>query len=76
MQTMIAVVPNEAARAAVTATVEKRFHPMGMRPVVGTVEELRDYFDGCRDKGVERFYCWFADFAPPSTLDLFAAITD
>lgn len=24
------------------------------------------------DKGVERFYVWFADFAAPATLDEFA----
>jgi hypothetical protein len=24
-------------------------------------------------RGVERFYVWFADFAPPSTLEAFGA---
>lgn len=75
IQTMIAVVPDEASRAEVSATVEKRFHPMGMRPVIGTIPELRDYFAEQRTNGVERFYCWFADFAPPSTLELMASLT-
>ncbi len=75
IQTMIAVVPDEDSRAEITATVEKRFHPMGMRPKIGTIPELRDYFDEQRTNGVERFYCWFADFAPPSTLERMAELT-
>lgn len=75
IQTMIAVAPDELARDEVTAMVTKRFHPMGMHPVVGTIPELRDYFDSHRAEGVERFYCWFADFAQPRTLDLFAELT-
>jgi alkanesulfonate monooxygenase SsuD/methylene tetrahydromethanopterin reductase-like flavin-dependent oxidoreductase (luciferase family) len=75
IQTMIAVVPNEAAREEVTATVTKRFHPMGMHPKVGTIPELADYFADQRAQGVERFYCWFADFAPPATLELMAELT-
>ncbi|MDP1792622.1 MAG: LLM class flavin-dependent oxidoreductase [Acidimicrobiales bacterium] len=74
IQTMIALVPDESARDEVTATATKRFGAMGMRPTIGTANELADHFAALRDKGVERFYCWFADFATPKTLAGFAEV--
>ena len=76
VQTMVALVPTEADRAAVTDTVVRRFGTSGMgRPVVvGTADELAAYFTAQRDRGVERHYVWFADFAPPETLHRFAEV--
>ena len=34
-------------------------------------EELREHFGGLRDRGVERIYAWFSDFATPETLAAF-----
>jgi alkanesulfonate monooxygenase SsuD/methylene tetrahydromethanopterin reductase-like flavin-dependent oxidoreductase (luciferase family) len=78
VQTMVALVPSEAERAEVAAVVDRRFGRggMGMQPVVGTVDELADHFGALRARGVERFYVWFADFAPPDTLTRFADVID
>jgi hypothetical protein len=48
---------------------ERRYHYA--RPVVGTGPELLDHFGALAARGVERVYCWFADFAPPDTLAAF-----
>lgn len=76
VQTMVALVAAEADRAAVTDTVTRRFGASGMGRsiVVGTVDELATYFAAQRDRGVERHYVWFADFAPPATLERFAEV--
>jgi alkanesulfonate monooxygenase SsuD/methylene tetrahydromethanopterin reductase-like flavin-dependent oxidoreductase (luciferase family) len=76
VQTMVALVPSEAERAEVTALAERRFGPAGsgMGPVVGTAGELADHFARLRDRGVDRYYVWFADFAPPETLSRFADV--
>ncbi len=44
--------------------------------VVGTTGELTSHFASLRARGVERFYVWFADFAPPETLRGFAEVID
>jgi hypothetical protein len=47
---------------------------MGESAVVGTTDELAEHFTGLRARGVERFYVWFADFAPPETLGRFGEV--
>ncbi len=76
VQTMVALVPAEADRAAVTDTVNRRFGASGMgrSVVVGTADELATYFADQGARGVERHYVWFADFAPPETLHRFAEV--
>lgn len=76
LQAMVALVPNEAERDAVAAQVERRFGPLGMARLtaVGTPAELVDHFGQLREQGVERFYAWFADFAPPETLAGFGEV--
>jgi alkanesulfonate monooxygenase SsuD/methylene tetrahydromethanopterin reductase-like flavin-dependent oxidoreductase (luciferase family) len=76
VQTMVALLPDEGARAEVTALVAKRYGGtvMGHRAVVGTADEVADYFVRTGATGVDRFYVWFADFAPPATLERFAAV--
>lgn len=77
-QVMVALVPTEADRAAVTELVARRFGGsiMGDAAVVGTTDELAEHFAGLRSRGVERFYAWFTDFAPPETLARFGEVID
>jgi alkanesulfonate monooxygenase SsuD/methylene tetrahydromethanopterin reductase-like flavin-dependent oxidoreductase (luciferase family) len=76
VQTMVALVPSEDDRRAVADLVARRFGATGMDRlmVVGTTDELAAHFAGLRDRGVERFYVWFADFAPPETLRRFGDV--
>lgn len=76
VQTMVALVPSESEREAVTATVARRFGTVGMgrSVVVGTADELAEHFAELAARGVERHYVWFADFAPPETLRGFAEV--
>jgi alkanesulfonate monooxygenase SsuD/methylene tetrahydromethanopterin reductase-like flavin-dependent oxidoreductase (luciferase family) len=78
VQTMVALVPTEADRAAVTGLVARRFGGSGLGDtiVVGTAGELATHFAALRRRGVERFYVWFADFAPPETLRRFGDVID
>jgi alkanesulfonate monooxygenase SsuD/methylene tetrahydromethanopterin reductase-like flavin-dependent oxidoreductase (luciferase family) len=73
VQQMVAYVDDDAARASVEETVQRRFGSTGMGPrvIVGDAAELRAQFDDLRDRGVERFYVWFSDFAEPATLEAF-----
>jgi len=71
VQQMVAYVGDEASRAAVTETATRRFG--AMQPVIGTAPELADHFGRLGDRGVERVYAWFCDFAPPDTLAAFGA---
>ena len=75
-QVMVSVVPTEAERAAVTELVARRFGGsiMGEAAVVGTTDELVAHFGALRARGVERFYVWFTDFAPPETLARFGEV--
>jgi hypothetical protein len=66
---MVGFVPDEGARGGVTALVQKRFGQS--RPVIGNPAELVDFFGRWREKGVERVYAWFCDFASPETLASF-----
>jgi alkanesulfonate monooxygenase SsuD/methylene tetrahydromethanopterin reductase-like flavin-dependent oxidoreductase (luciferase family) len=71
VQQLVALVPSDAAREAVTGAALRRFAWMGDGLVIGDPDEITDYFAGLRDRGVERIYAWFADFAMPETLRLF-----
>jgi alkanesulfonate monooxygenase SsuD/methylene tetrahydromethanopterin reductase-like flavin-dependent oxidoreductase (luciferase family) len=68
IQQMVAFVPDEASREAVTALAERRFGNHGAGLVIGDSGQLVDHFGQLCDRGVERFYVWFADFASPETL--------
>jgi alkanesulfonate monooxygenase SsuD/methylene tetrahydromethanopterin reductase-like flavin-dependent oxidoreductase (luciferase family) len=75
-QVMVALVPTEADRSAVTELVARRFGGsiMGDATVIGTTDELGEHFGAMRARGVERFYVWFTDFAPPETLARFGDV--
>ena len=76
VQTMVAVVPDEAHREEVTALAQRRFGPMGMGRylVIGTPPELVDHFGALHAQGIDRSYVWFADFAPVDTLHRFGDV--
>lgn len=76
VQLMVALVPDEDRRDEVTALARRRFGAdgMGRNLVTGTAPELAEYFAGLHERGVQRFYVWFADFAPAATLQQFAEV--
>jgi alkanesulfonate monooxygenase SsuD/methylene tetrahydromethanopterin reductase-like flavin-dependent oxidoreductase (luciferase family) len=71
IQQMVAFVPDEHRRAEVEANAARRFGAMGGGLVAGDAAQLVDHFGALRERGVERFYVWFADFAPIETLESF-----
>jgi alkanesulfonate monooxygenase SsuD/methylene tetrahydromethanopterin reductase-like flavin-dependent oxidoreductase (luciferase family) len=75
-QQMVGVLRNEQERADVTALIDRRFglNAMAKDVVIGTVPELVDQFSGQAASGIDRFYLWFTDFAPVSTLELVADV--
>jgi alkanesulfonate monooxygenase SsuD/methylene tetrahydromethanopterin reductase-like flavin-dependent oxidoreductase (luciferase family) len=69
IQQMVAFVHDNADPAQVTADAMRRFGHSN--PVVGSGPELVDHFGRLAERGVERVYVWFCDFAPPDTLAAF-----
>lgn len=72
-QVMVALVPDEASRDDVTALAERRFGMYGAGLLIGTAPEIADRCAELGTRGVERLYIWFADFAPPETLERFGS---
>lgn len=70
IQQMVAFVPDESERAAVTELTHRRFGP-NTSAVIGTAPELVDHYAALAAQGVERVYVWFCDFAAPDTLAAF-----
>jgi alkanesulfonate monooxygenase SsuD/methylene tetrahydromethanopterin reductase-like flavin-dependent oxidoreductase (luciferase family) len=73
VQQMVAFVPSEAERDRVTELAQRRFGVYGDGLVIGDAAQLVDHFTALHDRGVERFYTWFSDFADPETLAAFGA---
>jgi alkanesulfonate monooxygenase SsuD/methylene tetrahydromethanopterin reductase-like flavin-dependent oxidoreductase (luciferase family) len=73
LQQMVAFVDAEPDRAAVTELAHRRFPGYGDGLVIGNGDELRAHFAALADRGVERFYVWFADFAAEASLEMFGA---
>jgi alkanesulfonate monooxygenase SsuD/methylene tetrahydromethanopterin reductase-like flavin-dependent oxidoreductase (luciferase family) len=71
VQRMYTFSPAGADRAAVEEIARRRFGYSN--PVVGGSSEMLDHFHAMQERGVERFYVWFTDFAPPDTLEAFGA---
>jgi alkanesulfonate monooxygenase SsuD/methylene tetrahydromethanopterin reductase-like flavin-dependent oxidoreductase (luciferase family) len=71
VQQMVAYVHSGADRAAVAEQAMRRFGIS--QPVVGGPAELVDHFGRLAERGCERAYAWFCDFAPPETLAAFGA---
>ena len=72
VQHMFAFVPQGADRAAIEEPAAPSLRVLNSL-VVGGRTEMLDHFSAMRERGVERFYVWFADFAPPATLEAFGA---
>ncbi len=68
LQAQVAFVAPSAPRDEIEATARRRF---GRTPIVGTAPELVDHFGSLQERGVERVYAWFCDFADPETLAAF-----
>ncbi|MGH8977896.1 MAG: LLM class flavin-dependent oxidoreductase, partial [Acidimicrobiia bacterium] len=69
IQQTVALVGRDSDREAVTALAQRRFG--WSRPVIGSATELVDHYGKLAERGVERVYTWFCDFAPPDTLTEF-----
>ncbi|HEX4127938.1 MAG TPA: LLM class flavin-dependent oxidoreductase [Acidimicrobiales bacterium] len=68
LQVQVAFVPPSGPRDEIEAAARRRF---GSTPQVGTAPELVDFFGSLQERGVERVYAWFCDFAAPDTLAAF-----
>jgi hypothetical protein len=68
---MVAFVPAGGDRERITELATRRFGHAD--PTIGTASELVDRYSNLADRGVERVYTWFCDFAPPGTLAEFGA---
>ena len=66
IQQTVALIGRDRDRDEVTALAQGRFG--WSRPVIGTASELVDHYGTLAERGVERVYTWFCDFAPPDTL--------
>ncbi len=71
IQRMYTFAPEGSDRAAIEEAAQKRFGYSSR--VVGGSAEMLDHFHAMQERGVERFYVWFTDFAPPATLEAFGA---
>ena len=70
VQQFVAVLQPGDSREEVTQLVTRRFGSLGA-PKIGTPEELVDHFGELAQRGVERIYVWFTDFAAPDTVRAF-----
>jgi alkanesulfonate monooxygenase SsuD/methylene tetrahydromethanopterin reductase-like flavin-dependent oxidoreductase (luciferase family) len=66
IQQMVSFVPRSGDREAIQAMTKRRFG--WARPLFGSASELVDRYGELQDRGIERVYTWFCDFAPPETL--------
>ena len=72
VQLLVTLITDERSRDEVVALSERRFGGMSQQGrLVGTPSELLPRLAALRDRGVERVYAWFTDFADPDTLSVF-----
>jgi alkanesulfonate monooxygenase SsuD/methylene tetrahydromethanopterin reductase-like flavin-dependent oxidoreductase (luciferase family) len=72
VQQMVGFVRRGSDRQAVCEKSQRRFGYLGSGLFCGDADELVDYFVTLAEQGVQRFYVWFADFAPPDSIEEFA----
>jgi alkanesulfonate monooxygenase SsuD/methylene tetrahydromethanopterin reductase-like flavin-dependent oxidoreductase (luciferase family) len=70
-QHLLAHVADPSRRTEVAELATRRFGGMSGGPLIGDGDELAEHFSGLHERGVDRFYCWFCDFAPVETLAAF-----
>lgn len=73
VQEMVGFVPAPSAREETTATARRRFGYMGDGLVVGDADEVTAHYRDLHERGVDRLYLWFTDFADPRTIEAFGA---
>jgi len=73
LQLMVSFIGSERTRHETAETARRRFGHMGEGLLVGNANELLDRLGTLTERGVERFYIWFSDFAAPETLAAFGA---
>jgi alkanesulfonate monooxygenase SsuD/methylene tetrahydromethanopterin reductase-like flavin-dependent oxidoreductase (luciferase family) len=75
IQEHVTLVPDDATADQVVDLARRRFGH-GRWPVgaVGGPDVLIDHYARMADRGVERVYAWFTDFAVPTTLDRFSTV--
>jgi alkanesulfonate monooxygenase SsuD/methylene tetrahydromethanopterin reductase-like flavin-dependent oxidoreductase (luciferase family) len=74
VQHVVAYVPPGGDRDEIAAGAQRRFGWLSDAALAfGTGPELIDHFNAWRDRGVERFYTWFTDFASIDTIAGFGA---
>jgi alkanesulfonate monooxygenase SsuD/methylene tetrahydromethanopterin reductase-like flavin-dependent oxidoreductase (luciferase family) len=69
IQQMVALIGRDRDGDEVRARTKRRFG--WARPVIGSGAELQDHYGQLAERGIERVYTWFCDFAPPETLAAF-----
>jgi alkanesulfonate monooxygenase SsuD/methylene tetrahydromethanopterin reductase-like flavin-dependent oxidoreductase (luciferase family) len=76
VQSIVALLKSNRERDEVATLMERRFGrtALGENLVIGTAPELAEHFAAMHAEGVNRFYVWFADFAPAATLQHFGAV--
>lgn len=75
-QLRVALLPDESHRDEVTATLRRRFGDtvMGKQVLIGTADQLVEHLQQEHERGIERFSCWFSDFAPVETLECLGGV--
>lgn len=68
VQQMVAFVRAASDRNVVMEKSRRRFGYLGPGLVCGDAGELVEYFTELAQQGAQRFYVWFADFAPPDSI--------
>jgi len=68
VQQMIAFIPEESQRSEIVAKARALFAMYGGGLIIGNGHELVDLFGAMSERGIERVYTWFADFAAVDTL--------
>jgi len=77
VQELVTWLPDDDSRDQVESLARRRFaNPTWPRGAVGSVEGLIEQFGRLADRGAERVYAWFTDFAAPTTLEHFARVID
>lgn len=73
VQQMVGFVGDGADAETVIGKARRRFSQLGPGLVCGRADELVAYFAGLRERGAQRFYVWFSDFAAPETITEFGS---
>ena len=76
IQRTVAVVPSEAERESITETTQRRWGGtvMSEHVALGTTSELIEHFGAQHERGIDRFYIWFTDFAPSASITRFGEV--